>query len=373
MLEIQLEEKHATLLGNLSRSIKAFQDDLKGLGQDHRVVTVVFSEFGRKVIENGNYGTDHGTLNHMFLIGTPVKPGIIGQNIDLSNLDTEGAPNNAQLQFDYRTVLGTVIQDWMGASDEALNTVKFDTQTIGNKLDLFEDSMIVGGDCYIAPITIDPPAIRLNSWLEGFYATTTSSMHQYLLDEKKTPLSQPYHKAPFKYYGAEQLETLPSDFVDWVLIELRDAVDIEKVATRKAAFINTAGKILNTAGEELLEFPELITGSYYVTLYHRNHLPVVSNDPVTLNGSAPITFTFTDTNTKGEATMKQLSDGAWVQIAGDLNRDGKIANSDLNRWKANRSRIGGYLFQDADANSIINAADHNLIKQNLGKSGYFQQ
>ena len=77
--------KHATLLGHMSKSIKAFQNDLKAQGLDHKVLTVVFSEFGRKVIENANYGTDHGTLNHMFVIGSAVKAGVYGQNIDLSN------------------------------------------------------------------------------------------------------------------------------------------------------------------------------------------------------------------------------------------------------------------------------------------------
>ena len=54
--------KHADLLTELSESIKAFQDDLEQLGIDENVVTTTFTEFGRKPIENGNKGTDHGNL-----------------------------------------------------------------------------------------------------------------------------------------------------------------------------------------------------------------------------------------------------------------------------------------------------------------------
>ena len=113
--------KHAALLYHLSESVKAFQDDLKGLGLDHRVLTTTMSEFGRRAKSNGSYGTDHGTTAPMFVFGSQVNPGIVGTNPDLNNLKR----NNLPEQHDYRQVYGTILQDWMEASDEAMNIARF--------------------------------------------------------------------------------------------------------------------------------------------------------------------------------------------------------------------------------------------------------
>ncbi len=113
--------KHAALLYHLSESVKAFQDDLKALSLDHRVLTTTMSEFGRRAASNGSYGTDHGTTAPMFIFGSQVNPGIIGTNPDLSNLTR----NNLPEQHDYRQVYGSILQDWMEASDEAMGIARF--------------------------------------------------------------------------------------------------------------------------------------------------------------------------------------------------------------------------------------------------------
>ena len=112
---------HAALLYHLSESVKAFQDDLKALSLDHRVLTVTMSEFGRRAASNGSYGTDHGTTAPMFVFGSQLNPGVIGTNPDLSNLKR----NNLPEQHDYRQVYGTILQDWMEASDEGMNAARF--------------------------------------------------------------------------------------------------------------------------------------------------------------------------------------------------------------------------------------------------------
>ncbi|MEL6841953.1 MAG: DUF1501 domain-containing protein, partial [Bacteroidota bacterium] len=74
--------QHARILYFLSTALKAFYDDLVGLGIADKVMTVTFSEFGRQVGENGNFGTDHGTLAPMFVLGRGVTPGVTGTNPD---------------------------------------------------------------------------------------------------------------------------------------------------------------------------------------------------------------------------------------------------------------------------------------------------
>ncbi len=122
---------HAALLYHLSSAIKAFQDDMASLGIEDNVLTMTFTEFGRRVYSNGSYGTDHGTATPIFLFGKGLKGGILGTNPDLNNL------HNGNLVFstDYRQVYTSVVQDWFGASDEAMHATGFD-QWVGQRLDL---------------------------------------------------------------------------------------------------------------------------------------------------------------------------------------------------------------------------------------------
>lgn len=146
---------HGALLYHLSEAIKAFQDDLAGLGLDDRVLTVTFSEFGRQVGENGTYGTDHGTSAPMLVVGKGVKPGMIGTNPNLSNIHRN---NFTSYQHDYRQVFATILQDWFGANYGTLDEVEF-YEWSNKKLDLINDNFIDGqGNVvnFVADITCDP-------------------------------------------------------------------------------------------------------------------------------------------------------------------------------------------------------------------------
>ncbi|MEL6673582.1 MAG: DUF1501 domain-containing protein [Bacteroidota bacterium] len=129
---------HGALLYHLSESIKAFQDDLKGLGLDDRVLTLTISEFGRQVAENGTYGTDHGTTGPMMIVGRGVNGGVTGSNPDLTNLVHNRLVGQ---QYDYRNVLATVMMDWFGANYGTLDHVEFYEHS-ANKLDLINNNYI---------------------------------------------------------------------------------------------------------------------------------------------------------------------------------------------------------------------------------------
>jgi uncharacterized protein (DUF1501 family) len=123
---------HAALLYHLSSAIKAFQDDLALLGLEEKVLTMTFTEFGRRVHSNASYGTDHGSATPIFLFGKGLKGGILGTNPDLSDLNQ----GNLKYAIDYRNVYTSVVQDWFGASDAAMQATGFDEWT-SSKLDLF--------------------------------------------------------------------------------------------------------------------------------------------------------------------------------------------------------------------------------------------
>ncbi|MFP4339369.1 MAG: DUF1501 domain-containing protein [Cyclobacteriaceae bacterium] len=118
--------EHAALLHNLFEAIKAFQNDLKALELEDKVMTVTFSEFGRRATSNGSLGTDHGTTAPMFVFGKHVNAGVIGENPDLSNLTPD---NNLRKQHDYRQVFGTLLADWMGATNSAIEAARLERFT----------------------------------------------------------------------------------------------------------------------------------------------------------------------------------------------------------------------------------------------------
>ncbi len=103
------ESRHNQLMGQMDAAISGFQKDLRRLGLDKRVVMMVFSEFGRRVKENGSRGTDHGTAGPMFMVGTPIAGGIHGEMPSLTDLDR----GDLKFNTDFRSVYATVLQNWL--------------------------------------------------------------------------------------------------------------------------------------------------------------------------------------------------------------------------------------------------------------------
>jgi uncharacterized protein (DUF1501 family) len=108
--------RQAQLLTQVGSSIKAFYDDLKKQGNDSRVLTVSFSEFGRRVQQNASGGTDHGAAAPMFVIGPMVRPGVIGNHPSLTDLDA----GDLKYQIDFRSVYAGVLESWMKADSKKI-------------------------------------------------------------------------------------------------------------------------------------------------------------------------------------------------------------------------------------------------------------
>ena len=93
---------HEGLLREVSGALSAFQDDLRASGMAKRVVTLVFSEFGRRARENGSGGTDHGAGAPVFLLGDRVRGGLHGEAPDLGRLVDGDVPATTDLRSLYR-------------------------------------------------------------------------------------------------------------------------------------------------------------------------------------------------------------------------------------------------------------------------------
>lgn len=103
--------RHANLLRQFGLALRAFYDDLGRQGNAGRVLTMSFSEFGRRVAQNASGGTDHGTAAPMFLFGPMVNPGVMNPHPSMSNLDS----GDLQYTVDFRTVYAAVLENWMKA------------------------------------------------------------------------------------------------------------------------------------------------------------------------------------------------------------------------------------------------------------------
>ena len=107
-------DTHKRLLTYASDAVAAFLQDLERIGRADDVVVMVFSEFGRRVPENVNLGTDHGAANLMFVAGKQVKGGQYGTVPSLTKLD---AGDNLIYTTDFRRVYATMIAGWLGLKD----------------------------------------------------------------------------------------------------------------------------------------------------------------------------------------------------------------------------------------------------------------
>lgn len=113
---------HAVLLGNVSRAMAAFQQDLEQHGVQDRVLTMTFSEFGRRVAGNLSLGTDHGTSAPLFIMGSQVIDGVRTPYPSLTDLDRD----NLKMSIDFRQVYASVLEQWFGADAATIRAVLFE-------------------------------------------------------------------------------------------------------------------------------------------------------------------------------------------------------------------------------------------------------
>ena len=112
---------HANTLTNVSNAIATFQTDCQNLGIADRVMGMTFSEFGRRIMENGSVGTDHGAAAPMFVFGNKVVGGIIGNSAVFPG--TVNSSSVVPYQNDYRSVYQTLLQNWLCLPQTTTQTI----------------------------------------------------------------------------------------------------------------------------------------------------------------------------------------------------------------------------------------------------------
>jgi uncharacterized protein (DUF1501 family) len=123
---VQQADLHSRLLMYTADAVRGFIEDVSRLGRGDQVAVMIFTEFGRRVEENGSLGTDHGTATPMFLIGKGLKGGLYGTHPSLTDLDD----GNLKMTTDFRRVYASVIKEWLGY-DATRAILKGDFQGMG--------------------------------------------------------------------------------------------------------------------------------------------------------------------------------------------------------------------------------------------------
>ena len=126
---------HAALLYHLAEAVRAFYDDLSNLGIESKVLSMTFTEFGRRAYSNDSLGTDHGTASPVVLFGSGLNGGIYGTNPGLGEDDLRHG--NLQYNIDYRQIYTSVVKDWFGASETAMAATGFD-EWVSSRLPLIK-------------------------------------------------------------------------------------------------------------------------------------------------------------------------------------------------------------------------------------------
>lgn len=150
---------HATLLQRVSDAIKAFQDDIRQLGVEDRVVGMTFSEFGRRIKSNSSTGTDHGAAAPMFLFGSKIDPGMLGTNPTIPAVVTVN--DNIPMQYDFRSIYATILEKWFCLDKTVVNSLF--PPNVNSQLQSL--SIIKNGACSTVapPPPTDPDQLITNS------------------------------------------------------------------------------------------------------------------------------------------------------------------------------------------------------------------
>ncbi|MBX7259824.1 MAG: DUF1501 domain-containing protein [Candidatus Hydrogenedentes bacterium] len=117
---------HDNLLKRVGDGLRSFQQQLEEDGTADRVLTMVFSEFGRRVEQNASGGTDHGTAAPMFLVGNAVKAGVHGATPSLADLDD----GDLKHTVDFRNVYAGVLKHWLGVDPQPVLGQPFDAMQV---------------------------------------------------------------------------------------------------------------------------------------------------------------------------------------------------------------------------------------------------
>ncbi len=250
-----------------------------------------------------------------------------------------------------------------------LLNLDFTTLSSGSASLYFSEAKLYDPDGYIIPnietedfyiiIGMQPAYITGSCFLQGCYQDGV--MQTNLTDH--IPETSPYSADPVS------LDFIPADMVDWVYLEIRQTADGETVKGQ-SMILNADGSITSPQMPYIL-FWNTRPQNYYLIIYHRNHLPIMSSSAITFSGSGtPVHYDFSVySNLYGLGGAAHLGGSVYGMLAGDADQDGNIFPSDINENWRNEVGQTGYLSADFNLDGNVFPNDLNdFWRLNSGKS-----
>ena len=212
--------------------------------------------------------------------------------------------------------------------------------------------------------------IDMKVFLEGPF--TGTEMNNDLNAAGFLPLEQPFNTEPWNYNGTESVVAIPNpDIVDWVLIEYRDTTEAQfAVAStsigRQAAFLLNDGSVVDLDGSNeacsIAVSVSSISYNLFVVIWHRNHIGILSANPLTDSGGV-YTYDFTTPGGQAYGTLsqKEIISEIWGLFGGDGNSDGNINDSDKSNIWESQAGEATYLNGDFNLDGNVDNRDKNDI------------
>ncbi len=318
------------------------------------------------IIEGGGIDTDGNAM-----VDDPADQATITNPTDTDN---DGIP-------DYREI----DSDNDGVTDISQTTLAgFDVNgdgMIDNMVDIDEDGIMEVADG-IPTVFGDAPrgtklAIRL--LLEGPYIAATGLMRDHLNVNGLIPTLEPYTALGYQHSPGRGGETVdPAVFnisgndaiVDWVFVELRNAVDFTQIIATRTALLQADGDVVDVDGMSSVYFADVPTASYYIVARHRNHLDVMTPGALPLNEVFANLHDFTTGSAYGVLTFPDVQQTLGPAIFGlfacDFNNSASIDAGDRSiAW--NFRNQTGYRVQDATFDGVCDAVERSLTWNNRNK------
>ena len=212
--------------------------------------------------------------------------------------------------------------------------------------------------------------LSIKVFLEGAYNSDGDSMRTNLNSAGCLPAQQSYNL--LNYSGIEKVGSnffsTHTDLVDWILVELRTGTSSSTIVAQRAGFLKSDGMIVGLDGVSPLRFG-LPAGDYYIVVKHRNHLAIMSANPVSFSAGSVINYNFTISQDKAYGTnpMTSLGGETYGMIAGDTNGDGGIGVQDYSKYKVTQGQEGYDKIADFNCDGGVGVEDYSLYKLNQGK------
>ena len=202
--------------------------------------------------------------------------------------------------------------------------------------------------------------------LEGAFDSNSGQMRDNLRSQNLVPTTEPYTALGYSYVGGGNETTQTSvlaisdgdAIVDWIVLELRDAVDPRIIRHSRSALLQKDGDIVDTDGTSTVSFTSMPAGNYYFAVLHRNHLGVMTAQPIQLDSlGTSIDFTDPSQAVYGNLSSRTIVNGNALLFSGDADGNGQVQNTDNVLYWIPQVGTAGYKTSDYNLDGQVQNTD----------------